>query len=57
MTEATRQEIEPLAEIAFDMRYVGKRFDESDGKDWPTYGVFYVDDLRSKQEREADAGK
>jgi len=57
MTEATRREIEPLAEIAFDMRYVGKRFDENDGKEWPVYGVFYVDDLRPKQEREADAGK
>ncbi len=57
MTEATRQEIEPLAEIAFDMRFVSKRFDEFDGKEWPVYGVFYVDDLRSKLEREADAGK
>jgi hypothetical protein len=57
MTGATRQEIEPLAQIAFDMRYVGKRFDQNDDKEWPVYGVFYVDDLRSKQEREADAGK
>ena len=57
MTEATRNEIEPLAQIAFDMRYVGKRFDESDGKEWPVYGVFYVEDLRPKQEREADVEK
>jgi hypothetical protein len=57
MTEAARKEIEPLAKVAFDMRYVGKRFDESDGKEWPVYGVFYMDDLRPKQEREADAEK
>jgi hypothetical protein len=57
MTEATRKEIEPLAKAAFDMRYVGKRFDESDGKEWPVYGVFYMDDLRPKKEREADEGK
>ena len=57
MTEPTRLEIEPIAKIAFDMRYVGKRFDEADGREWPVYGVFYVDDLRPKQEREADADK
>ena len=51
MTEETRKEIEPLAEAAFNMRYVGKRFDETDGKEWPVYGVFYLDDLRPKQER------
>lgn len=52
MAEATRREIEPMAEMAFNMRYVGKRVDESDGKEWPVYGVFYLDDLRPKQERE-----
>jgi hypothetical protein len=57
MTAVTRPEIEPFAEIAFNMRYVGKRFDETDGKEWPVYGVFYVDDLRPKQERETDADK
>jgi hypothetical protein len=57
MDEATRPEIEPFAELAFNMRYVGKRFDEADGKEWAVYGIFYVDDLRPKQEREADADK
>lgn len=55
MTEPTRREIEPLAEVAVNMRYVGRRFDEADGREWPSYGVFYLDDLRPKQEREADA--
>jgi hypothetical protein len=55
MTEATRREIEPFAEVAFNMRYVGRRFDEADGQEWPVYGVFYLDDLRPRQEREVDA--
>jgi hypothetical protein len=55
MTESTRPEIEPLAQIAFDMRYVGKRLNEKDGNEWPAYGVFYLDDLRPRQEREAEA--
>jgi len=57
MAEATRKEIEPLAKSAFDMRYVGKRFVESEGKEWPVYGVFYLEDLRPKKERAADEGK
>lgn len=55
MTEPTRREIEPLAQAAFDMRYVGRRFDESDGQVWPVYGVFYLEDLRPRQERGLDA--
>lgn len=54
MTEPTRAEIEPYAKLAFDMRYVGKRFDETDGKEWPCYGVFYLDDLRPRSEREGE---
>jgi Protein of unknown function (DUF3800) len=42
MTEPTRTDVEPYAKLAFDMRYVGKRFDEADGKEWPCYGVFYL---------------
>jgi hypothetical protein len=57
MTNPTRREIESLAELAFNMRYVGKRFDEKDGNEWPVYGVFYLDDLRPRQEREADTDK
>jgi len=54
MTEATRKEIEPFASIAFNMRYIGKRFDEKEGSEWPVYGVFYLDDLRPKQERDSE---
>ena len=54
MTELVRPEIEPFAKLAFDMRYVGKRVDETDGNEWPCYGVFYLDDLRPKSERESE---
>jgi hypothetical protein len=55
MKEPTRSELEPLAQVAFDMRYAGKRFDESNGQERPVYGVFYVDDL--KQERALDSDR
>jgi hypothetical protein len=51
MTEPTRSEIEPFAQLAFEMRHVGRRSDET-GRDWPCYGVFYLDDLRPRWERE-----
>jgi len=54
MSEPTRKEIEPYARIVFDMRYIGKRVDEMTLKEWPTYGIFYVEDLRPKHEREDD---
>lgn len=55
MTAPTREEIEPYAKLAFDLRFVGKRYDEVDGQQWPTYGVFFVDDLRPRRERESEA--
>jgi hypothetical protein len=45
MTEPTRAEIEPFGQRAFDLKYVGKRFDD-DGNEWPAYGMTYIDDLR-----------
>lgn len=54
MTKPTRAEIEPFAKLAFDMRYVGKRFDETKGKEWPCYGVFYLDDLRPRTEQDSE---
>jgi hypothetical protein len=53
MTKPIRKEIEPFSSIAFDMRYIGKRFDDSGESEWPVYGVFYLDDLRPKQERDS----
>ena len=54
MIEPTRAEIEPFAKLAFDMRYIGRRFSETDGKEWPCYGIFYLDDLRPRTERESE---
>ena len=54
MTEPVREEIKPYADYVFNMRYVGKRLDEIDSKEWPVYGIFYLDDLRPKKEREPD---
>ncbi len=51
MTEPTRREIEPYGRMAFDLRYVGKHVDEM-LKEWPIYGIFYLEDLRPRRERE-----
>jgi hypothetical protein len=53
MTEPTRAEIEPLARMVYDMKFVGKWFDEGSQQEKPLYGIFYVDDLRPKRERAA----
>lgn len=54
MTEPTRADIEPFARLVFNMRYVGRRFDETGEKEWPCYGIFFLDDLRPRNEREDD---
>jgi hypothetical protein len=51
MDKPMREELKPLAKMVFDMRYVGKRLDEQDGREWPVYGIFYVDDLRSARRK------
>jgi hypothetical protein len=53
MIEPTRAEIEPLARMVYDMKFVGKWFDEGSQQEKPLYGIFYVDDLRPKRERAA----
>jgi hypothetical protein len=57
MVEATRPEIEPLARMVYDMKFVGKWYDESIQQEKPLYGIFYVDDLRPKHERQAPPGE
>jgi len=54
MTQPTRTEIEPLARMVYDMKFVGKWFDELSQQEKPLYGIFYVDDLRPKRERTAE---
>ena len=51
MTKPTRGELEPLGQLVFDLRFVGRRFDEEDNQEWPVYGMFYLDDLRPSRSR------
>jgi hypothetical protein len=51
MTEPTRPEMEPMARMVYDMKFVGKWYDEASQQEKPLYGIFYVDDLRPKRER------
>ena len=51
MTKPAREELKPLAQLVFDLRYVGRRLDEQDGREWPVYGMFYLDDLRPSRDR------
>jgi hypothetical protein len=53
MTLPTRAEIEPLARMVYDLKFVGKWFDEVTQQERPLYSIFYVDDLRPKHERTA----
>ena len=51
MMDPTRAEIEPLARMVYDMKFVGNWYDEASQQEKPLYGIFYVDDLRPKRER------
>lgn len=51
MGKPVREELRPLGRLVFDLRYVGHRFDEERGEEWPVYGMFYLDDLRPRQAR------
>ena len=54
MKEPTRKEVEPFGEQAFNLRYVGKRIDELNLKEWVVYGIFHLNDLRPKKERDSE---
>ena len=51
MEEPTRPEIEEFAQMVFDLRYVGRTVDGRTNREWPLYGITYVDDLRPSMER------
>ncbi|HOU14884.1 MAG TPA: DUF3800 domain-containing protein [Anaerolineae bacterium] len=51
MYAPTRVDLEPFGQQAFDLRYVGHRFDEREIAR-AVYGVTYIDDLRPREERE-----
>lgn len=52
MSQPTRAEIEPFAKMALDIRYEGVRPTEDGQGERRQYGVFYLDDLRPKWQRE-----
>lgn len=56
MTKPPRLEMKRYGQQVFDLRYVGKRFDQRDGREWPIYGLTYLDDLRAKTQREDELG-
>lgn len=51
MDKPTRPELESLAQLAFGQRFVGRKIDESTNQEWSLYGIFYLDDLRSRADR------
>jgi len=51
MDRPTRPEMESFGQRAFDLRYIGERRNEADGRVWPIYGLTYIDDLRPRGER------
>ena len=56
MIEPVRSEIEPFAEQVIGMRYVGERPDELEERVWTIYGIFYLEDLRPRRERNPEEG-
>ena len=52
MNQPIRSELKPFADQILGMSYHGKRADIPGGTIlWPKYGIFYVDDLRPRNER------
>ncbi len=51
MSKPAREELKPLADLVFGMRYVGSQFNEAEGRERPVYGMFHLDDLRPRSER------
>lgn len=51
MNQPTRPELEEFGNAAFNLRYVGKRPDNQTGEERTVYGIFYLDDLRPRNER------
>jgi hypothetical protein len=46
MTKQCREEIREFADRIFELSYKGQHIDERDGKEYPTYGITFIDDLR-----------
>lgn len=53
MNKPHREELKTLSSLVFNMKFVGARLDEEDGKSWPVYGFFHLNDLRPRSGRSA----
>ena len=54
MTKPTRPEMEEFAQCVFDLKYMGRRVIDNDEQPRNIYGITYIDDLRSRSERNTD---
>ncbi|MDX9954574.1 MAG: hypothetical protein RBT75_10785 [Anaerolineae bacterium] len=50
MDRPTRPEMENYGQLAFNLRYVGQRFDDA-MQLRPAYGITYIEDLRPREAR------
>jgi type I site-specific restriction endonuclease len=46
-----------IVAVVYDMKFLGKWYDEATQQEKPLYGIFYVDDLRPKRERQMPLGE
>jgi hypothetical protein len=51
MTEPAREELQPVVKLVEELRYHTNRSDRQ-GAEWPVWSFKYIDDLRSKNERQ-----
>lgn len=51
MNKPMRPELQEFGQAAFNLRYVGRRPDSHTGEERAVYGIFYLDNLKSRSER------
>lgn len=51
MDQPFRQELKPYARKLHAMQFQGIKPDEDKGKNWPLYGITYIEDLRARVDR------
>jgi hypothetical protein len=52
MKQIAREELKPFANKIHEMQYRGFKLDPQTDETWPLYGIFYLDDLRGRSDRE-----
>jgi len=54
MTQPFRQELMPYAKKLHTMQFQGVKPDENEEKNWPLHGITYIEDLRTRTNREIE---